>query len=46
MFTSNGGVITTTSNTPEGKPILQIIKTHDAHGHSEERRVYGGKLLP
>jgi len=47
MFTSDGGKITTsTSYAKDGRPILQIIKTQDAHGHTEEKRVYGGKLLP
>jgi hypothetical protein len=48
MFTSGGGlIITNTSYDPNtGRPILQIIKTQDAHGHTEEKRVYGGKLLP
>ena len=42
-----GGKITTsTSYAKDGRPILQIIKTQDAHGHTEEKRVYGGKLLP
>ena len=47
ILTSDGGKITTqTSNTPSGRPILQIIRTQDAHGHTDEKRVYGGKLLP
>ena len=47
MLTSDGGKVTsTTSNTPDGRPILQVIRTQDAHGHTDEKRVYGGKLLP
>ena len=40
MFTSDGGkIITTTSYAKDGRPILQIIKTQDALGHTEEKRV-------